>query len=99
MFEPEMYAQLDESLRRARHDLKTPLAVMKGYLDMMLRGMGGELTPQMRRYLERMGQAVRHELTLLDSRLGSPEGLMATDDEANQDRTLPTEELRGPGSH
>jgi len=77
MFEsPTSYPEMDAALRRARHDLKTPIAVMKGYVDMMLRGMGGEPTPTMRRYLERMSEAVKKELNLLDHYLASPDALL-----------------------
>ncbi len=77
MFEqPASYAELDAALRRVRHDLKTPMSVIKGYVDMMLRGMGGEPTPAMRRYLERTSDAVRKELALLDCFLASPSGLL-----------------------
>ncbi len=45
--------------RRARtaHDLRTPLLVLQGYIDMMARGLAGPLTPSMKRYLERMARA------------------------------------------
>jgi signal transduction histidine kinase len=107
MFEqPALHTELDAALRRVRHDLKTPLAVMKGYVDMMLRGMGGEPSPATRRYLERMSEAVRKELNLLDSYLGSPEGLLRagrqdvdleTDsDAANTDTTLSSQSRTHP---
>jgi two-component system, OmpR family, sensor kinase len=42
---------------RTTHDLRTPLLVLQGYVDMMVRGMGGPLTLTMQRYLERMSRA------------------------------------------
>ena len=52
---------------RVRHDLKAPLVSMRGYLDMLLRGMGGPLSIQMQRYLRRLSQSVEHERALIDS--------------------------------
>lgn len=75
--EPISHSELDAALRRARHDLKTPIAVLKGYVDMMLRGMGGDPSPTARRYLERMSDAVRKELALLDRFLASPDALLS----------------------
>ena len=40
-----------------RHELKSPLVPVKGYADMMLRGLAGEVTPKMASYLERIGAA------------------------------------------
>lgn len=60
---------LKELLHRARHDLKAPLVPIKGYVDMMLRGMAGELSPTSRRYLERLRDAVDREASLIDSSL------------------------------
>jgi len=37
--------------------LRTPLLVLQGYVDMMVKGMAGALTPAMQRYLERMSRA------------------------------------------
>ncbi len=58
----------------ASHDLRTPLLVMKGYVDMMRKGMTGELTPTMERYLERVMGATQDMGSLIAQRLapGSP---------------------------
>lgn len=65
---------------RASHDLRTPLLVIQGYLEMMRKGMTGELTPTMEKYVERMqgstqmmGQLISRQL----SRGGAPEDLRA----------------------
>lgn len=65
---------------RASHNLRTPLLVIQGYLEMMRKGMTGELTPTMERYVERMqgstqmmGQLISRQL----SRGGAPEDLRA----------------------
>lgn len=39
---------------RASHDLRTPLLVLQGYIEMMLRGVAGEMSAPARRYLDRM---------------------------------------------
>jgi len=59
-------------LRRAAHDLKAPLSAMKGYVDMMLRGMAGPLTPTMQRYTERIRQAIERQRQLIDALLHAP---------------------------
>lgn len=64
-------AARDWEQRRARaaHDLRTPLSVVKGYVDMMLRGMAGPVSPSMQRFLERMTTAVRNQDAIIDKRL------------------------------
>ncbi len=64
---------------RASHDLRTPLLVMKGYVDMMLKGMTGDLTPTMERYLERMLGSTQDMSALISRHLapgGAPETLL-----------------------
>lgn len=39
---------------RASHDLRTPLLVLQGYIEMMIKGVGGPMGPAAQRYLERM---------------------------------------------
>ncbi len=63
---------------RASHDLRTPLLVIKGYLDMMHKGLTGALTPTMERYVERMMSATQDMNTLIVQQLsrgGAPEDL------------------------
>jgi two-component system, OmpR family, sensor kinase len=65
---------------RASHDLRTPLLVIRGYLDMMRKGMVGEMTPTLARYLERMLSATQDMNTLISQRLApghAPEDLRA----------------------
>ncbi|WP_148273357.1 histidine kinase dimerization/phospho-acceptor domain-containing protein [Stigmatella aurantiaca] len=65
---------------RASHDLRTPLLVIRGYLDMMRKGMIGELTPALERYLQRMMSATQDMNTLISQRLApgsAPEDLRA----------------------
>jgi len=64
--------RIEKAMRRAAHDLKAPLSAMKGYVDMMLRGMAGPLTPTMQRYLDRLSQAIERERALIDLLLHAP---------------------------
>ncbi len=65
-------ARLEAAQRRLGHDLKTPLVALKGYVDMMLRGMGGPVSATQQRYLLRMAQAVERQRALIDEALWSP---------------------------
>ncbi len=65
---------------RVRHDLKAPLVSMRGYLDMLLRGMAGPLSSQTQRYLQRLSQSVEHQRALIDSEFtAGPDGLALVD--------------------
>ncbi|MCY1076631.1 histidine kinase dimerization/phospho-acceptor domain-containing protein [Archangium lansingense] len=88
----ELLSYRERAWSRAAHDLRTPLLVMHGYIDMMTKGMAGALTPSMQRYLERMGRAAGEMNVRLQQR---PSGGDA-----------PAEDLRaslsatfGPGRH
>ncbi|WP_224245796.1 histidine kinase dimerization/phospho-acceptor domain-containing protein [Hyalangium gracile] len=64
---------------RASHDLRTPLLVIKGYLEMMRKGMAGPLSPTMERYAERMASSAQDMNTLIVQQLsrgGAPEDLL-----------------------
>ncbi|NRD47332.1 MULTISPECIES: histidine kinase dimerization/phospho-acceptor domain-containing protein [Corallococcus] len=62
----------DKRRSRAAHDLRTPLMVIKGYVDMMLKGTGGPLGPQAQRYLERIAKVAADQKELIDRRLAPP---------------------------
>jgi signal transduction histidine kinase len=109
----EALAHRERNRSRASHDLRTPLLVMKGYVDMMRKGMTGELTPTMSRYLERVMGATQDMGLLIAQRLapGSPpEDLLPLLREAfgrlpasrslslHPERTVPAAPLRGPRS-
>lgn len=60
---------LEKRRSRAAHDLRTPLMVIKGYVDMMLKGTAGPLNAQMQRYLERLAKSSTDQKELIDRRL------------------------------
>ncbi len=62
-------AQQEHRRSRASHDLRTPLMVMKGYVDMMMKGTAGPLTPSMQRYLDRMMRVANDQGALIERRL------------------------------
>ncbi|MET0402025.1 MAG: histidine kinase dimerization/phospho-acceptor domain-containing protein [Cystobacter sp.] len=64
----ELVAHRDRGWSRAAHDLRTPLLVLQGYVEMMMKGMAGELSPPMKRYLERMRQSAGDLNTRLQHR-------------------------------
>jgi two-component system OmpR family sensor kinase len=70
-------AQQERRRSRASHDLRTPLMVMKGYVDMMAKGTAGPLTPAMQRYLDRMQRVANDQGALIERRLakGVDEGV------------------------
>ncbi|WP_338261337.1 histidine kinase dimerization/phospho-acceptor domain-containing protein [Corallococcus caeni] len=62
-------AAQDKRRSRAAHDLRTPLMVIKGYVDMMLKGTGGPLGAQAQRYLERIAKSAADQKDLIERRL------------------------------
>jgi PAS domain S-box-containing protein len=48
------------------HELRTPLNAIGGYADLLLAGVGGELTDQQRQYVERMYASQRHLLGVIN---------------------------------
>jgi hypothetical protein len=106
-------AYRERNRSRASHDLRTPLLVMKGYVDMMRKGMTGELTPTMERYLERITGATQDMGLLIARQLApgsAPEDLLLLLREAfgrlaatrhpslHCEGPVPTAPLRGPRS-
>jgi signal transduction histidine kinase len=88
----ERLAHRERARSRAVHDLRTPLLVIQGYIEMMTKGMAGALTPAMQRYLERMGRAAGELNVRLQQR--------------TRDEDAPVEDVRsllsatfGPGRH
>lgn len=63
-------ARWEQRRSLAAHDLRTPLMVIKGYLDMMMKGTAGPLNATVQRYLDRMMRAARDQQALIDFRLG-----------------------------
>ncbi|WP_158621413.1 histidine kinase dimerization/phospho-acceptor domain-containing protein [Corallococcus aberystwythensis] len=62
-------AAQDKRRSRAAHDLRTPLMVIRGYVDMMIKGTGGPLGAQAQRYLERIAKVAADQKDLIDRRL------------------------------
>jgi two-component system, OmpR family, sensor kinase len=60
---------VERDLSRAVHDLKAPLSALKGYVDMMLRGIAGPMPPAASRYLTRIREVVDRQRQLIDERL------------------------------
>lgn len=48
------------------HELRSPLAGMMGYADLLLRGSRGELTPDQRAYVERIREAAEYQARLIE---------------------------------
>jgi signal transduction histidine kinase len=48
------------------HELRTPLNAIAGYADLLLAGIGGELTEQQRQYVDRVRSSQRHLLSLIN---------------------------------
>ncbi|HZG42240.1 MAG TPA: HAMP domain-containing sensor histidine kinase, partial [Longimicrobium sp.] len=70
------YAQLSELSRvkerffaTMSHELRTPINAVKGYSDLLLDGLGGELMPQARRYVEHSRTAALALLSLINDLL------------------------------
>lgn len=73
-------AYRESNRSRASHDLRTPLLVIQGYLEMIRKGMTGELSPTMERYVERMQGSTQMMSQLISRQLskgGAPEDLRA----------------------
>jgi signal transduction histidine kinase len=66
-------ARESERYLRLRHELKNPLVAIKGYVDMMLRGMVGPFAEPARRYLRRIAVAVERQRAVIDDQLRAPE--------------------------
>jgi len=48
------------------HELRLPLTSIKGYTDLLLKGLGGEVSPQQAQFLEVIRNSVQRMVTLLD---------------------------------
>jgi signal transduction histidine kinase len=59
-------AAKDRFLSIVSHELRTPLASISGYADLLLRERRGPLTPQQRQYVERIRDAARYQVDLIE---------------------------------
>jgi len=48
------------------HELRTPLNAIGGYADLLLTGIGGDLSPQQQQYLERIRGSQQHLLAIIN---------------------------------
>jgi PAS domain S-box-containing protein len=48
------------------HELRTPLNAIAGYADLLLSGVGGDVAPQHREYLERIRSSQQHLLSIIN---------------------------------
>jgi len=72
----QAYAQLGEATRAKEqfynavsHDLRTPVGAIKGYSELMLEGLAGELPERARRFIENSARAAENLLGLLNDLL------------------------------
>jgi len=60
---------LEEFSSLATHELRTPIAAVKGYLNLILTGIAGAVTDEQKKYLQSMDHANEHLLTLVNAML------------------------------
>lgn len=72
----QAYAQLDHATRAKErfynavsHDLRTPVGAIKGYSELLLDGLAGELPDRARRFVENSARAAENLLSLLNDLL------------------------------
>ena len=59
----------DEFIAIVSHELRTPMSTIKGYLDMLLAGDAGSVSPEIRDVLTEMLLAVEREIRLVNGML------------------------------
>ncbi len=62
----EVQAQRPKFISVVTHELRLPLTSIKGYTDLLLKGLGGEVSPQQRQFLETIRNNVQRMAVLLD---------------------------------
>ncbi|MBI4512431.1 MAG: sensor histidine kinase [Deltaproteobacteria bacterium] len=67
----ELARRKDELSAAIAHDLRSPLAAVKGAIDLLVGGVAGEITDEQRRYLEIAERAASHILELVSDLLDS----------------------------
>jgi PAS domain S-box-containing protein len=71
------------------HELRTPLNAIGGFTDLLLAGIGGEVTPKQRQYLERVRGSQQHLLAIINDILNY--GRIEAGQLVYEIRTLPLE--------
>jgi signal transduction histidine kinase len=67
----EVSRRKDELAAAMAHDLRSPLAAVKGAMDLLADGMAGELTEDQQRYTEIARRAAKHVIELVNNLLDS----------------------------
>ena len=62
----EASAAKDRFLSIVSHELRTPLTGIAGYADLLMRERRGPLTPEQRKYVERIRDAARYQVELIE---------------------------------
>jgi signal transduction histidine kinase len=65
----EMAGVKERFFNTMSHELRTPLNAMKGYTELILDGVGGEVPPQVHHYVQRCHASALNLLTLVDDLL------------------------------
>jgi K+-sensing histidine kinase KdpD len=65
------------TVSKLRHDLRTPLSVVRGYSDLLLRPASGDLNAKQQRYLENIRAAAQNLEELLNSTRAAAPGISA----------------------
>ena len=66
MSDEDVRATVSRVMRGLNHDLKNPLGAADGYLDLLLQGYRGEVTPEQRQTLERVRALIASGITILE---------------------------------
>jgi signal transduction histidine kinase len=66
MSEEDLRTSISRLMRGLNHDLKNPLGAADGYLDLLLQGFRGELTPEQRQTLERVRVLIASGVGILE---------------------------------
>ncbi len=62
----EVQAQRPKFISVVTHELRLPLTAIQGYTDLLLKGLGGEVSPQQRQFLETIRNNVQRMAVLLE---------------------------------
>ncbi|HEX6641451.1 MAG TPA: HAMP domain-containing sensor histidine kinase [Thermoanaerobaculia bacterium] len=66
MSEEDLRASISRMMRGLNHDLKNPLGAADGYVDLLLQGFRGDITPEQRQTLERVRTLIASGVDILE---------------------------------